>query len=55
MEHMQNFAVERPQSLKRLSQKDASLFDRAFLLRIRPILHHLASGSGIALNDLVER
>jgi hypothetical protein len=52
---MQNFAVERPQSIKRLGKKNASLFERAFLFRIRPRFHYLKSGGIIALNHLVER
>src|SRR5215472_4972640 len=55
MKHMENLAVERPQSINRLSKQNTRLFERAFLLGIRPRLHHLESCSGIALNHLVER
>src|SRR5215469_13960605 len=55
MEHMENLAVERPQSINRLSKQNTGLFERAFLLRIRSPLYHLESGGSFSLNHLIER
>jgi hypothetical protein len=52
---MENFAMERPQSINRFSKQNTGLFERAFLLRIPSPLYDLKSGTSFSLNHLIER
>jgi hypothetical protein len=52
---MEDLAIERPQSINRLSKQKSDLFERAFLLRIRSPLYYLKSGGSFSLNHLIER